>query len=811
MKNWVPIILCLFVGFFLVSIVAKAGVESTLSGKVIDSDQAAVSGATVKLLTADGKSLKETTTNATGEFSFFPLDFGTYQVVVIATGLVTFRTTTQVASSSSTRMNVNLVKGFDSKELVVNVKEKRNLVESSSSGSKQNISHEQIEQLPQGNDISLPKLLASTTPGVVLGAFGQIYIRGNHANIQYQIDGIQLPDSSAGTFGDAFSPRNVDHMEVITGGVPAEYGERLSGVLNIITKAGPEQPGGTAEISYGSYNTVSPQATIGGSSESGRIHYFGSLNYRQTDRGLDTPQPQSQTNFSRGSTEAVHDSANSHEEFLRIDDIIDNENKVTLTAFNSNRFFQVPNYPASFKATDPMFQAGYTDSFGNQSDQTAGPQTTYNYVPSNTDDSQKEQNSFIQLVLKRTLSEHSFLQIAPYFKLSTVQVINDPSNDLATAPNGKTPIAGSQAASFALNRSTNNVGFKMDYTLRIDDQHLFKSGFQIQNSDSKTKSLSIQTDTITAPFTDTSGDIGNLQAIYIQDNYTPIKQLNFNLGLRYTATQFSSDSTSSKDGLLQPRLGIEYFVTDLTKLHAFYGKLFQPAPFENLRKAFVAVGGGQLTPYDVKAEKDDFYEIGISQQIGEENLISLNYYYKDAKDMIDDAQLLNTSIAQPYNFAAGYATGIELSLMGRLSNNISEFFNYSYEDARGRGRSGGIFAFSPGNTPPGDYQALDHLQSNTANAGLTYSKEQYFTSFQGIYGSGLQTGPNNSISLPSHTTFDFTAGYKFKKDSSLSGLRSSFDIVNLTDVLYPITIANGFNGSHFAAGRQFFIHIAKDF
>ena len=801
-------LLVVFAAVFLWNMTSYGGTVSSVSGSIVDTDQAAVSGAQVELLTASGKVLKETKSGATGEFSFFPVEFGTYTVRVHSSGFADYQTQSDVASSAPSRLTVTLMPS-KGKELVINVKAKRNLVPSSASGSLRELSREDIEARPQGNQISLPKLLAETTPGIVQGPFGQMFIRGNHANIQYQIDGVQLPDSGSSTFGDSFSPRNIDHMETITGGIPAEYGERLAAVVNIITKSGPEKPGGDVDVMYGSYNTISPQAVVGGSNASGHLHYFGSFDYMQTDRGLDTPEPQSYADQKHGGSDAVHDHAHSHEEFIRLDDIVDNENKLTLTMFNSNRFYEIPNFPSSFKSTDPYFQAGYSDQFGNGGDPTA---TTFNYVPSNTNDTQSEQNSYVEFVWKRTLSDSSFLQVAPYFKYSSLKVTNDPANDLITSAGGASPIVGSQPSSFALDRFTNNVGLKTDYTWRINDQHLFKTGFQAQNSYSRTRNLSIQTDLATAPFTDQGSDSGNLEAVYVQDSYSPMKKLTFNLGLRATATQFKSDDVSAHDGLLQPRLGVEYFATETTKLHAFYGKLFQPAPFENLRKAFTGTGNGQLTPYDVKAEKDDYYEVGVSQQLGEKQVATVNYYYKHAKDMMDDAQLLNTSIAQPYNFAQGYATGIEFSLSGEIARHLTEFFNYSYEDARGKGISGGIFAFKdPSNYPSDQYQFLDHVQLNTANLGLTYTREAWWTTVQGLYGSGLRTGPNNGASLPSHVSFDYTAGYKFKTANWSDGIKLSFDILNITDNRYPITVANGFNGSHYAAEREFFVHIGKDF
>jgi outer membrane cobalamin receptor len=800
--------LCLLASFLSVSI-AIAGVDSSVSGVVMDPDQAAVAGARVQLQTSRGIPLKEAKTGQTGEFSFFPVDFGIYQVVVSAADLSEYHTTVQVSSGAPTRINVQLVSG-KTKELVINVKEKKNLVQSTSGGSQKEISREQIATLPQSGDISLTKLLSSTTPGVVEGPFGQMYIRGNHANVQYQIDGVQLPDSSSGTFGDAFSPRNIDHMEVITGGIPAEYGERLAAVMNIITKAGPEKPGGNADVSYGSYNTLNPQGTFGGSNESGHFHYLGSLNYRQTDRGIETPEPASYGDQSQGGRDAVHDKSTANDEFIRLDDILDNENKLTLTAFNSSRFYQIPVHPDSFKYTDPYFQAGYTNNFGaSNSDPT---KTTFNFVPSNTNDTQMEQNSYLEFVWKHTFSERSFLQLAPYYKISALKVTNDPVNDLATSATGATPITGSQPSSFALDRVTNNAGFKADYTLRLNDQNLIKSGLQIQNSVSRTSKLSVQVDQSTPAFVDSGTDTGDLEAVYIQDSYSPLQKINFNVGLRYTATQFLADQVTSSDGLLQPRIAIEYNLSDATQFHIFYGKLFQPAPFENLRKAFSSVGGGQLTNYDVKAEKDDYYEAGIKQQIGERNVASIVYYYKAATDMMDDTQLLNTSIAQPYNFANGYASGIEFSFNGEIIPHLTDFFNYSYEDSRGRGISGGIFAFDPSSYPASNYQFLDHVQLNTANAGLTYAADQYWTTLTGLYGGGLRTGPNNTLSLPSHLSFDFTLGYKFKSSNEwLSGFKASLDILNLTDNAYPITIANGFNGSHYSAGREFFAHLGKEF
>ena len=779
---------------FVVSV--DAAVDGAIKGRVLGPLRAPVS-ATVRLFDESGKVVRTTASGADGAFFFPALDFGTYVLSLDAPGFEADRSDATVGSGQMLSVERTLKKNApNAPDYVVSVKSKRRLVQATSSGSKTDLDKDQIKALPGGENISLPKLLSSTTPGVVQGPFGQMFIRGNHANIQYQIDGVQLPDSMSGTFGDAFSPRNIDHMEVITGGASAEYGERLAAVMNIVTKSGPEKPNGSAEMNFGSYNTFNPQASYGGTSESGRLRYFVTANYLQTDRGLDTPQPANYGDQSHGGKEAVHDHATGNDEFARLDYVLDDADKFTLNLFNSQRTFQIPNFPSSFSGLDPYFGASSQDQFGNVGQ--------HNWTPSTAGNEQAEQNAYVELVWKKTLSDASSLQIAPYYKRSALRFMSDAANDLPPIA----VIANGTPSSLNMNRSVDNWGLKTDYTRRVGDDHLIKAGFQAQESNGA-GSFSVQTD-VTQPATAYgTPDNGWMEAIYVQDSWSINKSWTLNVGARLTETQFNTEGLSSQDGLLQPRIGLEYLATETTKLHLFYGKLFQPAPFEDLRDAFSSSGaGGPVSPYDVKAEKDDYYEVGVAQQLGDDHLARLTSYYKDATNMLDDQQLLNTSIAQPYNFSHGFAAGVEFSIAGRLGPRWQDFFNYAYEDARGQGVGGGAFT---GRDPNAPSQFLDHVQLSTANAGLTYKADAFWSTLQALYGSGLRTGYNNGGALPGHATFDYTIGYGFRGEDGPSKWRVSADVLNILDNAYPITIANGFNGNHYAAGRQFFVRLAKSF
>ncbi len=795
---------------WLFAATAFAGVDGAVSGSVTDAQGVSIPSAQVQLLGTDGKVVKETTSSATGEFQFFPVTFGDYEVKVVAPGLPAYQTSVHVASGATSTVAAQL--SAPGKEMVVEVKAKKHLIHSAASVTSTEVGQQQIQKLPQGDQISLPKLLTTTTPGTVQGAFGQVFFRGNHANIQYQIDGVQLPDSPSNTFGQAFSPRNIDHMEVITGGIPAEYGERLAAVVNIVTKTGAEEPNGDATVGYGSYNTLTPQLSYGGSNASGSLHYYLSGAYNRSDRGLDTPEPVSFSDQKHGASDAVHDYTNGDNEFLKLDWLANNENKISIIGFNSRTYYQIPNFPQRFGPTNPIFQPGNTDPFGNNSDPTqADP---LNFVPFNTDDWQREKNFYTQIVWKHTFTESSFLQLAPYYKFSSIYVKNDAWNDLATGTGGGLTgvIPNATPSTFSENRKVNNYGLKADYTLRPDEKNLFKTGMQLQTSRADGNVL-LNTALNQLPSIDNSTTKGAFESVYAQDDYTIAKGLVLNAGVRFDATQFTFSNLSANDNSLQPRVGLNYMLTDSTKVHVFYGKLFQPAPAENLRDTIVnqgvgATNGAQLQPYDIKAEKDDFYEVGVNQQIGNDHAVSLTGYYKDAKNMLDDAQLANTSIAQPYNFNRGYAYGVEFGLKGQFLDEFSDYANYTYEMAKGSGVSGGAFALPT--SPTLSYQFLDHVQVHTATAGVNWDHKGFTAGVNGLLGSGLRTGPNNSNHLPTHLTFDLTASYQFAGESWWEKWKVGADLLNVTDNAYPISIANGFNGNHYNAGREVFVRLSKN-
>ena len=122
-----------------------------------------------------------------------------------------------------------------------------------------------------GGDNTLLNQVIIQAPEVAQDSFGQFHVRGEHNGLQYRLNGIILPEGIA-VFGQSLDPRLISSMSLITGALPAEYGLRTAGIIDITTKSGIEMPGGALSIYGGSHGTVQPSVNYGGGA--GSFSYF---------------------------------------------------------------------------------------------------------------------------------------------------------------------------------------------------------------------------------------------------------------------------------------------------------------------------------------------------------------------------------------------------------------------------------------------------------------------------------------------------------------------------------------------------------
>ena len=189
-----------------------------------------------------------------------------------------------------------------------------------------------IGNTPLGENATLNQVLLRA-PGVVQDGFGQIHVRGDHGSLQYRLDGVQLPEGLA-LFSSILSPRFADQLSLITGALPAQYGLRTAGVVDITVKSGTTNPGGEASAMVGSYNWVQPTLEYGG--RSGNFDYFAVGQYVSNNIGIENPTP---------STAPLHDSTAQWYALTKLSALADENTRLSFIAGGASARYQIPNVP----------------------------------------------------------------------------------------------------------------------------------------------------------------------------------------------------------------------------------------------------------------------------------------------------------------------------------------------------------------------------------------------------------------------------------------------------------------------------------
>src|SRR5205809_2886641 len=170
-------------------------------------------------------------------------------------------------------------------------------------------------------------------PGVAQDSFGQLHLRGEHANLQFRINDVLLPEGITG-FGQELSTRFADNVSLITGALPAQFGFRTTGVIDVHTKTGAEFAGGEASVQVGSFDTIMPSFEYGG--VSGRLTYYMTGSYLHNGIGIENPTR---------SSDPIHDDTDQFKTFDYLSYIIDDSSRFVLMLSGNYSNFQIPNNP----------------------------------------------------------------------------------------------------------------------------------------------------------------------------------------------------------------------------------------------------------------------------------------------------------------------------------------------------------------------------------------------------------------------------------------------------------------------------------
>jgi hypothetical protein len=300
-----------------------------------------------------------------------------------------------------------------------------------------NFGRQAIETQPQGDNQPFNRLLLQA-PGVSQDSFGQLHVRNEHANTQFRINGVQLPEG-INVFGQVLQTRLANSVALITGSLPAQYGLRTSGIIDIQTKTGTLAPGGSVTMYGGSQSTLQPSAEWGGTVS--QIDYYATGEYLQNAEGIENPAP---------TRNAIHDDSQQPKGFAYVSGIIDPTSRLTAIFGATRSQFQIPQV------------AGQTPSLG----------LTVNGIsdfPSALiNENQRQINNFGILAWQKKIGDIDF-QLAGFSRYSSVYFSpGDPTADIL--------FNGIAQTAFRQNWAS---GVQGDGSWRVVPEHTLRSGFYI--------------------------------------------------------------------------------------------------------------------------------------------------------------------------------------------------------------------------------------------------------------------------------------------------------------------------------------------
>ncbi|OFV93333.1 MAG: hypothetical protein A3H28_09485 [Acidobacteria bacterium RIFCSPLOWO2_02_FULL_61_28] len=773
------------IGFLLALVsVAQAQGEGAIHGIVLaQADRSALPGAAIRL---EGPPISGALTAVAGEdghFGFQRLIPGEYTLVVARAEFVEERT--RFTLKPREVKNITLELSLRPVQETVVVSASMEDVAATYSPSSTVVQTHSLEALPLAQRNSLPDVIVAAAPGMIRGHDDFVHVRGQEIALNTFINGVSFWENAHAMFSVGLSPDVIQSVNVMTGGFPAEYGNRFGGVLDIVTKSGFSMNNdGALTLGFGTALRHNASIEYGGHTEKAAFYLFSSA--FESARFLSPPDPRSIHNTGRGARSfAQFDFAASPNNFL----------KLVLMGDGTN--FEIPK-----TALDAVLRP-------------------------NLNSFQRTRSQSLIFSWDHVHSNDLLLHTAFYQKWSRSRLL--PNDD---------PL-GAQADA---ERTLGTFGLKSDLT-RFVGRHTLKGGADLVllRPDERVSYLSQPWIDYThligsghvhfrgpnrGPVVFQQQKTGGQISLYLQDKVQLSRGLTADIGLRYDRY-----SLAISDFHFSPRLNLAYEFRSGTVLHGSYNHYFVPPPIENVLLNSAGLTSliseiGQPLPA-LRPVVENQFELGVTQPIARLLRVGLTGYYRISNDAPHTVLFPDSRVYAYANFDKGKAYGLELKMeMPTIpALGLSGYLNYAL---------GRVWFYNP--VTAGFTTEAEHItaanrflapmdQTHTLTSGFTYRHRRsgLWASMALEYGSGTPAGhgvgdheqeagesdhshggsEETALRVPQHFTQNLTLGWDLLSRGEQPRLGLQFNIENLTDNVYKVAQESVFSPGQFYIPRLF--------
>ena len=743
---------------------AQLGNSGSIEGVVKDPSGGVVANATVEITNPVSGFTRQTTTGSDGNFRFTNVPFNPYHLTVTAGGFANYASDVEVRSTVPAKADVSLKVGTSVTSVTVQANAE-DLLENDPSFHT-DVDTSLTDRMPlESQSSSVSSLVTLATPGVVADSNGLFHGLGDHAENSFSVDGQPITDQQSKVFSNQIPLDSIQSLEAVSGGPPAEYGDKTSLVIKVTTRSGlgVKPATGSISTSYGSFGSVTGAFRVAyGTDKWGNFLAANGLN---TSRFLDPPQ-----------LHAIHDKGNEENIFDRVDFQLSKADTIHTNFQYTRSWFQTPNTIDNLNLGIPDPVTGLPLP---PADQRALIKT-YNIAP----------------VWTRLISSNTLFTLGAFVRHDQFNYY--PSGNVFADGTGFIP--GGSSATLNQNRKLTNAGLRSDlsyvkgvHNIKVGGtfQHTFLTedfnfgitdpNFLPSQNDAAGNPCFVNNIALASPCTDLlpfdltrngrlfpfhgHTDVKEL-ALYAQDTITEGNWA-FNLGIRFDLYR-----GIVHDWQPEPRVGVAYNIKKTNSvLRVSYSRVLETPFNENLILASVGAAnpvitdviGGQSLQSPIRSGQRNQFNAGFQQAIGKYAVVDADYLWKYTHNAYDFSTFGNTPIFFPIAWKSSKIDGPSVRVSMPNFHGLTALVVLAHVRARYfPPQIGGLGTTLAG----GEVFRIDHDQAFNQTTHIQYQpyKNLPWIGFNWRYDSGLVA------SNPNLDNFDHASSFLDANQQTTIGL-----------------------------------------